>query len=453
MTSSALPQQPYSSRSLLYLLLILTVVRGVIYASVVPPWQAPDEPAQFERVRAALSSTDWVSTSQNGPAWYGDLIKSLFTFGFWNFLDEPRRTYAPEVPLNHYITLYQEVYNGLYGSRAAYAFIGWPLFFMSDQDIILQLYVVRLNTVLMNLGIIWLAYLTVKLIFPFEPFLFFGVPILILFNPQHTHLLSTVNSGNLAELLATVALFWIVRGLIKGFSWFTIMAVIAFSGVAMWTKATAYFLPFIIGLIGLFYLKRYWRYWPWLVPLGFILGGISYFLAPERLKLLLTEGWLALQEGKIYLDPIVPLDLFRSFWATPGWVILLTPSILYWLPAVACASAIVGLLIAIASKGRLLVSKGISPQLQALIVLAMAALTAITILLSWNALTQSIVYRQGRSIFPVIVPIYLFLLLGWRQFIPSTWRGTGLLGVTALLFLFDSLILFDYIIPIFYSRY
>lgn len=445
--------QPSFSRLLLYVLLALTLMRGIIYASVAPPWQAPDEPAQFERVRASLSSVEWNSTSQNGPAWYDDLIKSLFTFGFWNFLDDPRRTYAPEVPLSHYITPYQEAYNGLYGNRAAYAFIGWPLFVVSDQDIILQLFLVRLNTVLMNLGVIWLAYLMVKTIFPNEPFLFLGVPLLILFNPQHTHLLSTVNNGNLAELLATAALYWIVKGIIQGFSWPNIVALIAFSVTAMWVKATAYFLPFTIGIIGLFYLWGYRRYWGWLIPAGLALAGLGYFLAPERLWLLMAEAWHSLQTGQIYLDPIVPIDLFRSFWATPGWVILLTPPVLYWLPTMACALAVAGLLVAIISKRRLLVSKGMSPQLQALIVLAVAAVVAIAVLLSWNALTQSIVYRQGRSIFPVVVPLYLFLLLGWRQLIPSTWRGTGLLGVTGLLFLFDSLILFDYIIPIFYSRY
>lgn len=445
-------QSPYP-RLFLYLLLALALVRGLIYASVVPPWQAPDEPPQFERVRASLSPSDWISTSENGPAWYGDLIKSLFTFGYWNFLDDPRRVYAPDAPLNNYIAPYQEVYQGLYGNRAAYALIGWPLFVAPDQNLILQLYLVRLNTVLMNVGIIWLAYLTVKTIFPHEPFLFFGVPLLILFNPQHTHLLSTVNNGNLAELLATAALYWMVRGIIQGFSWPNILALTAFSLAAMWAKATAYFLPFTIGMIGLFYVWRYRRYWGWLIPAGLILVGLGYFLAPERLWLLATQGWLNLQAGKIYLDPIVPIDLFRSFWATPGWVILLAPPALYWLPTIACVLAVVGLLAATARPGRLVISNDMTPQLQALIVLAVAALAAISVLLGWNALTQSIVYRQARSIFPVIVPICLFLLLGWRQLIPSSWRATGLLGLTALLFLFDSLILFDYIIPIFYSRY
>ena len=104
-------------KSLLYLILALALIRGLIYASLVPPWQAPDEPAQFERAKAALSAADWVSTSNNGPAWYGELARSLFTFQMWDFLDSARPPYSPDSPLSRYIVLYHEAYDGQNGSR------------------------------------------------------------------------------------------------------------------------------------------------------------------------------------------------------------------------------------------------------------------------------------------------------------------------------------------------
>ncbi|MBI1877796.1 MAG: hypothetical protein HYR94_06150 [Chloroflexi bacterium] len=452
--STAHPEPLISRKRILYLLLALALVRGVIYASVVPPWQAPDEPGQFERARASVTATEWNSTSKNGPAWYDELIRSLFTFGYWDFLDNSRPIYEPNAPLNRYIALYQEIYGGLYGSRPAYALIGWPLFLARDQDIVLQLYLVRLNTVLMNVGIIWLAYLMVRTIFPHDSFLALGVPILILFNPQHTHLLSTVNNGNLAELLATAALYFMVTGVVRGFTWFNMLATVTLSLAAMWTKATAYFLPLAIGSIGLFYLWRYRRRWHWLLPTGLVLVGLGYYFAPRRLWLLISQAWATLQAGGVYLDPIVPLDLFRSFWATPGWFVLLSPPSLYWLPALACSLAVVGLVIQPATKWRLLVSdKELQPRIQALTILAVAILVAIGVLLSWSALTNTIIYRQGRSIFPVIAPICLFLMLGWRELIPYHWREIGLLALSVALFLFDTLILFHYLIPLFYSRH
>jgi hypothetical protein len=110
-------------------------------------------------------------------------------------------------------------------------------------------------------------------------------------------------------------------------------------------------------------------------------------------------------------------------------------------------------MILLITRRHLLFSREYQAQIQALVVLAVAAIVAISILLGWNALTQSIVYRQGRSLYPTSVPICLFLMLGWRQLIPRSWRPVALLLLTSLFFLFDTLVLFDFIIPFFYSRY
>ena len=122
-----------NTKPVLWLILGLVFIRGFIYASLVPPWQAPDEPAQFERARDAIVASEWSSTSENTPEWYDDLSQSLFTFGFWNFL-EASRPYVTDRPLDNYIVLYHEVYGGLYGSRPTYAAIAWPLFLAGSQD-------------------------------------------------------------------------------------------------------------------------------------------------------------------------------------------------------------------------------------------------------------------------------------------------------------------------------
>ncbi len=440
-------------KSLLYFLLALALVRGILYASLVPPWQAPDEPAQFERVRASLTAREWNSVSADRLPWYEDLARSLFTFNTWDFVDAPRPVYDPEALLSTYFPHYREVYGGLYGNRLAYAVIGWPLFLARGQAISLQLYLVRLNTVLMNVGVILLAYLTVRTLFPQDRFLALGVPLLILFNPQHTHMLSTVNNGNLAELLATAALYFTVRAIVRGFTWRNGLAIGGLTAAAMWTKATAYFLPVAMGTLILFYLWRYRRYWYWILPGGAVLAGAAFFLAPPRLRLLSSWAWNGFIHGDFYLDPVVPRDLFRSFWAWPGqWILPLHP-FWYWVWAGVCLLALVGLGLLVVTHRRLVFLAREQPRLQALAVLAVAIVVSVGVLLAWDAVSNSIVYRQGRSIFPVIVPVSLFLMLGWRQLMPRRWRGPGLLALTLALFLFDSLVLFNYITPAFYSRY
>ncbi len=445
------------SKQLLPLILALAMIRGLIYAAVIPPWQAPDEPPQFERVVASLNSADWYSTVQNQPTWYSDLKQALFTFDFYGFVDIPRRIYDPHQPLNHYLILYHEAYGGLYGSRLAYAMIGWPLLVWPQPNIIMQLYVIRLYTVLMGVAVILLAYLITQTIFPNNRFLGLGVPLLILFHPQHTHLLATVNIGNLAELWATLALYFMTIGLKRGFTWPISSATLFFSFIAIWTKATAYFLLFVLALIGLIYLleqhQQLSRYWRWGLWAGIIFGGLMVFLVPERLILLIIEALISLKVKGLYLHPLVPLDLFRSFWAYPGWTVIILPAIWYQLLAVFCLLALIGLTIPGLTQRHLIFSPPHQTQIRTLLIFGVAIGTAIVILLSWNGVTHSTVYRQGRSIYPVIVPLSLFIMLGWQQLIPPNWRALALAMLTAIFFLFDSFVLFDYIIPFFYSRY
>ena len=137
----------------------------------------------------------------------------------------------------------------------------------------------------------------------------------------------------------------------------------------------------------------------------------------------------------------------------PGWIIFRLHPFWYQLLLIGCILAMIGLIKFLVAKRRLLLNAKYQPQIQALALLAVAIIVAIGVLLSWNALTNSIVYRQGRSIYPVIAPISLFLILGWRQLIPDKWMKVSLLAITLMFFLFDTLVLFHYLIPFFYSRY
>ena len=450
--SQKAPQnQPCSQRAILYLILALALVRGVIYASLVPPWQAPDEPAHFERARAALSAEDWAGTSENQPAWYDELRDELIRFDFLDYTLKARPATA-DAPLNSYIDLYQEVYGGLYGSRLTYAALGWPLFLAPGQPVILQLYLLRLGTVLMNLVIIFLAYLTTRTIFPNNQFLDLGVPLLILFNPQHTHILSTVNNGNLTELLVMGTLYFMVKGIMRGFSGVTILLIAAGTLAAMWTKATSYFLIVPLAGIGLFYLWGFRRYWPYLLLGCGAIVGVGYFFAPARLSLLAGEAWGRLWGGTLYWDPFVPERIFNSFWAMPGWAMVrLAPFWYQLLLVVSCLSG-VGWVILFFKRAEVLFSEKYRSQRQALLVLGLAGLAAIGTQIGWHILTGTLAYSQGRTIYPVIGPIAIFLLLGWQQFFPNSWQKPALSALTVILVLFDSLVLFVYIIPFFYAR-
>ncbi len=445
------PAQPsFSCSSLLCFILALALVRGIIYAAVIPPWQAPDEPAQFERVKASLAAADWNSTPANPPAWYTELRDSLVTFQFTAYtLVRPKDT--PGAPLEAYVDLYHQIYGGAYGSRFSYAVMGWPLLLAPSQEIVFQLYLIRLYTVVMGAAMIWLAYRITLTLFPGDAFLVWGAPLLILLNPQHSHILSTVNNGNLAELLATAALFFMVRAFYPGPTRLNVGLALAFALLAVWTKATAYFLFFSLATLGLFFLYRYRAHWRWLLLVfgGALLG--AYFLAPGRLVELARLAWSGALNRQFYLNPVVLADIFASYWAMPGWAILRLNPMWYQILLFICGLTVVGLVILLAGMRRSTLARLSSPAGRSLLLLGVSVGAAIAIQLGWHILTGSLSYRQGRSLYPVIVPLSIFLMLGWRQLIPPAWRKPAFMLMTAALFLFDSMVLLAYIIPFFYS--
>jgi len=62
--------------AIVILLMLLAFVRAAIYAAVIPPWQAPDEPQHFEYVRLVYDLGRPVSWSDRSP----ELLK-LLDFG------------------------------------------------------------------------------------------------------------------------------------------------------------------------------------------------------------------------------------------------------------------------------------------------------------------------------------------------------------------------------------
>jgi hypothetical protein len=439
---------------ILIIILALALGRGLIYAALVPPWQAPDEPAQFEgSSRPPCRRRNCAATSANAPGWYDEVRDSLLTYHFARFRFNDTQP-SPDQPLWQSTDLYNELYQGQYGSRLAYGVMAIPLLAPHSPDVTTELYLTRLFSVLMLVAVIYLTCQTAYLIFPGRPLLYFGAPILLLFNPQHTHLMSTVNNGNLAELLATIALFLMARGIIKGFSPLLLAGIGLSSLAAMWAKATAYFLIAPLSIIGLFLFWQYRRYWVGIVAAGAALIGAAIFLLPARLESLLHAGMDYVAGGKPFsLDETVLPLIFRSFWALPGWLAIQLPPQWYTLLQIACLAAGVGLAIGVIRNHKLIFSPFRQRQVQAVLLLLAAAAAALTVQLGWHLITGSMEYRQGRSLYPVVMPISILLVLGWQQFIPKGWQTTALLGLTITMFLFDTMVLFTAIVPAFYSRF
>ena len=70
-------------KHLLGLLTALAVVHGLLYAFLIPPWQAPDEIAHFEYARLLAERWRPLSLADASPALEAEVIDSLYRFQAW----------------------------------------------------------------------------------------------------------------------------------------------------------------------------------------------------------------------------------------------------------------------------------------------------------------------------------------------------------------------------------
>jgi len=69
----------------LLLLLALSLVRGLLYLAIIPPWQGPDEPRHFEYARLIADRGRLVTKRDLSPALQEGVIRSMVEHDFWRF--------------------------------------------------------------------------------------------------------------------------------------------------------------------------------------------------------------------------------------------------------------------------------------------------------------------------------------------------------------------------------
>src|SRR3990172_4730867 len=82
-------------KNVLGLLTALAVVHGLLYAFLIPPWQAPDEIAHFEYARLLAERWRPLSLADASPALEAEVIDSLYRFQAWTLIGAPTPLVRP----------------------------------------------------------------------------------------------------------------------------------------------------------------------------------------------------------------------------------------------------------------------------------------------------------------------------------------------------------------------
>lgn len=424
---------------LLWLIIALAFIRGLVYVSVIPPWQSPDEEFHFAQARWLLPP----ASGQTAEHWQQELRASLERFRFYELTDK-----VP--PSSRFTELVRNTPPYWLYALAAFPWI--------EFDVTAQLYAMRLISVLLFVGSVVLVYLTGRELFPDDTFVPVVATSLVLFIPQHTYINASVSDGNLAELAASFAVYLLVRATVRGYSIANVILILLSTALAIWAKQTAFFWVVVVLLAFAFVLaSRYGRNWR--VGVGVILGLVLIGLLASQIRF--VQGiLLSLQEFQtaFFSDPSIAHNFwrywlvgYRSVWASLGWNVAVD---FHWWsrPAlVLMALALMGVLVfelrghagdTFARKRRL-----------AVVWLGFALLLAILEFLLINAFLMTMpgaAGLQGRYLYVVALPFAILFAVGWRQLVPKAWQIPVALGFVVLFMLFDSAILFIYQIPFFY---
>jgi hypothetical protein len=465
-------------RKTLALLLSLSLIRGILYSAVTPPWQAPDEPDHFQYAvflvrylrfptRQDVAAEEWLQAQ---------VYASMQEFDFW-----VRRAHTLPPPA------LEEEYGAAVGHPPLYYLFGaFLLVPFSHCDLVTQLYALRLWSVLLGTLTVLVAYLTAQALFPEDTSWQLAVPAFVAFLPMHTIITSSVNNDSLAELLASLVVYSLLRVLKDGSfvgsradpSWRRAMSVACLLLTGVFTKRTTTFaIPLaILTIIPLYYLRakspklastgktphrppRWLGQWlVWLLTVSAIgLGLWMLTLNPEfsnlqspisihHLHFLLEPQRYAPAALRTY--PLFLLLTFASFWANFGWMNV--PLDLGWYAVLAVFS-----LLALCGLGlfaaRVMRETGTLEiwQKRALLMLLLAIVLIFA--QTFGLMIVQGIPQQGRYLFPALLPLAVFFTLGLREWVPARHRSLFPLALVLGMFMLDSVSLCCYIIPHFYG--
>jgi hypothetical protein len=455
-----------------WLLLALALVRGLLYASLTPPWQAPDEPGHFEHAHLLAYYGRLITLEDARPELEGALIRSLYQYRGWEYV---RQTPPDPVPARlHELTgLNSRTLWRFSLAYVPYALAARPLL---GQDVTLQLLAMRLVSVLLSPLVVLLTYLTARLVEPRSQVLALAAAIFVLFLPQHTYINAMVSDGNLAELFACGALYLLVKLQQAGITWPRMLGCGLCIALAVLTKATGYFLVPLVLIVGMSML------WRWLQSTGqqpaqtrlpapallaatvvglLLLPALSLAVLPlvssQPLAMLanigsnqenLRDGWnylLRLNQDREFEQAL--RSVFASFWGDFGWMIAGLPQVVYWALFVPPALALLGW--GARWRRRQFSVERLSPYP----LLGLAALLPWAFMVAWFVASPVGLHsNQGRYLFGGIIALALLLVRGWLHLAPASFAGRTLWAITLGMVALDMLALFGTLLQYFFPE-
>lgn len=227
-------------RGFLIVLFVLTLVRGIVYSVIIPPWQAPDEPGHVEYAVLLAEKRRFLNRADSSPELQQQILSSMREFDFWRHL-------GGEEPQNMPLSFTQDPSLVLSGTQLAdesplYYVIPALVFILAGiRDTLLQLYILRWFSAVLFSALVAVSYLVAVELFPDDRFMRTAIPAFALFLPMLAYMGSAANNDVLAILFSSLLFWQLVILFKKGANWRSASAVIGLACLAVVAKKTALF--------------------------------------------------------------------------------------------------------------------------------------------------------------------------------------------------------------------
>ncbi len=395
----------HPARQALVIVIVYLIV-AMLYAWYTPIWQAPDEPAHYNYIRA-LAGGEGLPVMEPGD-YDQQQLQRLTSEGFPSGLSIEPLEYEDHQPPLYYL-------------------LATPIFWLSGGSV----FALRLFSLALGAVGVMVLFNILHFFFPKTPALVWLGGGTVAFIPQFLSITASVNNDALSFALLWLWL-WLALKFLQGSGSPWLLGGVA--GVLLLTKTTGYGVLILIPLVVFLRQRRMGYPWHWAVrdgaqmvlpalALGALWWGRNLMVYgwPDVMGLQAhnavvvgqprTQDWL-LQYGAGTLLKMGVRTTFRSFWGQFGWMGVVLDARIYL--ALACLSIIA----VIGAVWRLVVWMrcGLQARLRdGLLLVGVSGLITVGMYLWYNL---TFVQHQGRYLFPALPIVGLIAplaLIQWRE--------------------------------------
>jgi len=454
----------------IWVIVLITLIKGLVWASVFPLFQAPDEEAHFAYVQYWVENKEipWLLPQDRENGLSKQFDKTLNTLEFnevkFNPLyqqdfksDSIMGTNEKEIIQNQLDPKSNRDYQG-YSYPPLPHLLNIPAYLLFRGDVLAQAMAMRLTSVFLSIITMLLIYSGLRQLFE-DKKMAVGTTVLIMFQPMFSYLSSVINNDGLMNL-AYAGFFMSAIKIIKkktAITWregaeLSLWVVL---GIASKTQGYA-----LLALLGIFLLmkvrttrknktKKYF---------SLILGGILITLMGGKFLIGENQGQLGLYKSYFESHSLWEMGetigfyyqtIFESFWGNFGWLDTLLPD---------SALKVIALIIVV-SMGGLFYYFGENRNKtdKAMIFLAFSSFLVGSLYLFYflNAVVSTDVLingraTQGRYYFIIIFPLFALGIKGLEVFFKAEKKHWMMFALCLLMVWLHWIALFEVIIPRYY---